>query len=303
MIPYQQLDWLRLLVSPRGTFTRGVPLRVAGFGAFGFLAYVVHAYVTPVHLPVGLHEIAGAVIALILAFRTNTAYARFWEGRTLWGAIVNACRNLHRIGAEHAWPDAPAEATEFSERIVLFAHATRRVLRSQSLEGEAARLLGDHPDRAALGAAGHPALACAAMLSRRIRDAARAGRLDSVLAEHAERLVGVLVDQLGGCERILKTPTPLAYVLLMHRVVAFFLATLPLALVAEVGPLTPVLTMMVAYPMMLIEGVGAELDDPFGHDPNDLPLTRICTTVERNLLHSSDGSPVRIGAGSGPAES
>jgi putative membrane protein len=108
-----------------------------------------------------------------------------------------------------------------------------------------------------------------------------------MMRQHAEAYVGALVDYLGGCERIAKTPTPVGYVLLLERCIAFYVATLPLALIEAVGIFTPVVTMMVAYLVLMIEGLGRELDCPFDHDPNDLPLSRICITIENDLLGSS----------------
>ena len=107
------------------------------------------------------------------------------------------------------------------------------------------------------------------------------------MASRAEDQVNVLVNSLGGCERIAKTPTPLGYVLLIQRFLVVYLATLPLGLVGALGVLTPLVCMIVAYPVLMIEALGRELDDPFGHEPNDIALTRICDTIERDLLGTS----------------
>lgn len=300
MIPYVRRDWLRLLASPSGTFVPGVPLRVSAFGLIASVVYAVDEYHTSLHLPVGLHEIAGALIALILAFRTNTGYARFWEGRTLWGAIVNACRNLARLVRRHATQDE-AEARLFAAWIVTFAHTTRRSLRSERSLDEVARLLP--PDAyAALVAAPHPALHAADELSKRLAQLTARRAIEPLMATVAERQIATLVDCLGGCERILRTPTPLGYILLMQRFIALYLATLPLALIDRLGILTPIITMIVAYPVLMIEGLGNELDEPFGHDPHDLPLTRICATIERDLLGDRITIPSGPIHGTGPRE-
>ena len=97
----------------------------------------------------------------------------------------------------------------------------------------------------------------------------------------------MLVNSLGGCERIAKTPTPLGHALLIPRFLVVHLATLPLGLVGALGVLTPLACMIVAYPVLMIEAQGRELDDPFGREPNDVALTRICDTIERDLLRTS----------------
>lgn len=285
MLPYGKQDWFHMLVSPRGSFSPGLPRRVAAFGGIAFATWLGHRFDSRFQLTVGLYEVAGAVIALILAFRTNTSYNRFWEGRTLWGGIVNASRNLSRIVSTHAKVD-PHAAREFDTWVVVFAHASRRSLRDEPERPEIDRLLAEET---AVPIASHPHLPmlAAAQLSNRIAAMARTGALDPMMAARAEEEVCALINLIGGCERILKTPTPLGYVLLLRRCVALYLATLPLAMVRELGVITPLVTMMVAYSVLMIEALGQELDDPFGHDPNDLPLSRICDTIERNLLGSS----------------
>jgi ion channel-forming bestrophin family protein len=282
MIPYSHSRWIALLVSPSGSLTRGVLTRVFIFGLLAAAACLADAFVTPMHLPVGPHEIVGAIIALALAFRSNTAYSRFWEARTLWGAIVNTSRNLRRLLVCHATL-SESEADALARWIVVLAHSIRRRLRHESIEPEARRLLA--PDAAmACIEAPHPSLFVAQVLSRAIADLRTRALLDPLLAQFAEGQVADLIDRLGGCERIHRTPTPIGYVLLLRQLSVVFLATLPFVLVDRVGIFTPFLVMTTAYPVLMIEGLGNELDDPFGHDPNDLPLTRICETIETDLL-------------------
>lgn len=285
MLQYAKTDWLHMLVSPRGSFSPGLMRRVFAFGGIATFLWWAHRLEHSIVLNIGPYEVAGAVIALILAFRTNTSYHRFWEGRTLWGSIVNASRNLARIVRTHARVDAD-EARALATWVVVFAHASRRSLRIEAERPEIERLLPEAP-RAALADNPHPALFAATQVSAMLADITRRGALDPMMAARAEEEVCALVNCLGGCERIRKTPTPLGYVLLLRRMVALYLATLPLSLVEQLGVLTPVVTMMVTYSVLMIEGIGQELDDPFGHDPNDLPLSHICDTIERDLLGSS----------------
>jgi putative membrane protein len=112
-----------------------------------------------------------------------------------------------------------------------------------------------------------------------------------MMAATAEGEIVALVNCLGGCERIRKTPTPLGYVVLSQRLITIVLASLPFALLDQLGIFTPLVTIAVAYPILFIEGLGSELDNPFGHDVNDLPLTRICKTIEENLLAGGAPTP------------
>lgn len=277
-----EASWLRTLAAPHGSFSAGVLFRVIAFGAIA--AGVAYANANGIHvaLSIGYHEIAGAVIALALAFRTNTGYARFWEGRTLWGAIVNACRNLARTVDMHARPDSH-EMKQFARWIVVYAHTTRRSLREQLQDDEIAALLTP-AELETLRAQAHRPLAAATELSRQLRAIAEKYAMNPFMVVQAESLIANLVDYLGGCERIRRTPTPYGFVLLVRRCIVMFLASLPLALVDSLGMLSVLITMAVAYPVLMIEALANELDDPFGHDANDLPLSRICATIEKNLL-------------------
>jgi putative membrane protein len=301
MIPYDRVAWFRLLVSPRGTLARGVFGRVVFFGAIAVIVWMADRFLAiPLRLPVGFHEVAGVVIGLILAFRTNTAYARFWEGRTLWGGIVNASRNLARILVHHARLEQE-ECREFQAWIVAFAHATRCRLRGLDEVIEAKVLLAPE-DYQRLRAAPHPALHCAAELSRRISDLAHRQALDPIMAGVAERQLATLVDCLGGCERISRTPTPLAYVLLMERAAVLYLGSLPMGLLGRLGGLTPIVTMAAGYLVLMIETVGNELDDPFGDHPCDIPLDQVCATIAFDLLGVGNSPGVTLQQGVGTVQ-
>lgn len=283
MLTYRRTAWLKILFSARGTFVRGVPLRVLTFGMIALAVTVVHRYThVQLQMPVGLHEVGGAVVALILAFRANTAYARYWEARTVWGNLVNASRNLGRLIDSQTTAHAAERRTTIAW-IIVFAHAVRARLRDESAGDDLKRLLAPK-DVDALLACPHPALAAADQLSSRLSAMARRGAIDPLLNQRADVLVGELVNCLGGCERIRNTPTPLGYILLFERFLAIYLASLPFALVGRAGWVTALVTVLVAYPVLMFDALAIELDDPFGHDPNDLPLTRITDTIERNLL-------------------
>lgn len=252
------------------------------FGGIGLFAWYLGQIGYAVSLPVSPFEVAGAVLGMMLAFRTNTAYNRFWEGRTLWGGIVNSCRSLARMIRYYA-PQEEAELRDFAVWIVVFAHVTRRRLRAETKWPEVDRLLSTEQAEV-LAAAHHPALHAAGEISARIAHLLSRKAIDAQIAAQAELHVVSLVDRLGGVERILKTPTPPGYVLLLRRMITLYLALLPVALVTKIGLFSPLVTVLVAYPILVIESLGTELDEPFGHDVNDLPLSRICETIERDVL-------------------
>lgn len=270
----------------RVLLNRSVVLKTMLYGSIGAAVVGLDEAGARVHLPAGVHESAAAVIALMLAVRTNTGFARFWEGRTLWGAIVNTCRNLADISSCYVKDVTTDELRRFAAWIVTFAWVTRRRLRGQGAWPEVERLLTEG-DYSLLQAAEHPSLRASRMLSTTVAGWLNEGRVDPQIAQRAQTLIGGLVDSLGGCERIAKTPSPFGHVLLMERFIALYLATLPFMLVTRIELLTPLATMLIAYPVLLLDSLGASLDDPFGHAPSHLPLTRICLTIERDLLGSA----------------
>jgi putative membrane protein len=117
--------------------------------------------------------------------------------------------------------------------------------------------------------------------------------LDRVALLQAERSRANLVDHLGGCERIVKTPLPLAYRIMIRRLIVLFLATLPFALLPKIGWLTPLVTFMVAYPILELDVIGTELQNPFNrHNMGHLPLDDICETIEENVLALAGTKPL-----------
>lgn len=277
-------NWLRTLAAPHGTFSAGVFVRVFVFGLAATAVWLLHRNGTGVASPVGYHEVAGAIVALSLALRANTAHTRFWEGRTILGALVNASRNLARLMELHARLE-PTRARTVAKWIVIFAHVTRRRLRDQKRSEEIDIHLTEE-EITELRAARHPSLHVASKITALIREAGDEKRMSDMLVAQAEGLLATMVDCLGGCERIKKTPTAFGFMILVRRCIVIFLATLPFALVKELGPFTIVATVLVAYPTLMIEAIANELDDPFGTDPNDLAVSRICAGIELDLLGS-----------------
>lgn len=259
--------------------------RVLFFGLIGLVVYAVAQKGASITLSVAIPQIAGAILALVLTFRTNQAYNRFWEGRTLWGAIVNASRNATRLFHAHVKVDDDEKRT-FAAWTALTAHAVRLGLRRQRWDHVAVNLVSQE-DLRRVTRASNRSVACAMELSVQVARAVERGAVSSIIAAQIESEIAALVDALGGCERIHKTPMPVGYVLLVRRCLAGFLLTLPFGIVERAGVYTPLVTMAVAYFALMMEGIGNELDDPFGHDPNDLPLSRICANLERNLLDTA----------------
>lgn len=272
------------LMRRDGSATPMVWRRVLIFGALA--ALVTYIEMNPrmpnLGVEVAPYEIAGAVLGLFLVLRTNAGYDRWWEGRKLWGSIVNQSRNL-AISAVAFGPAEAAWRSRFVRTAALFGHAARRGLRDQPGLPEGPVLVGAEAAER-IRSSPQPALAVVAAMAALLVEARGLG-LDSFAYIQLDRERALLVDHLGACERIKKTPLPTAYTIQITRFIYLFMATLPFALVQKVGWLTPLITMLVAYPVLALDQIGLELQRPFAANSlNHLPLDEITARLEESML-------------------
>jgi putative membrane protein len=257
------------------------------FGLFAALVTEVHlgAHIPNIGIEITPFEVAGGVLSLLLVLRTNAGNERWWEGRKLWGGIVNQSRNLV-VAALSYGPADPAWRWRIARLTAAFAHASRRSLRGERspTPPELVALLG--PDEARrIASAEHMPSAVSRLIGESVRDARERLGLDGFGQLQIDEQRASLIDHIGGCERILKSPLPLAYRIETRRILILFLASLPFALVERIGWLTPLVTVLVALPMLSIDKIANELQFPFDTSSlNHLPLDDICATIERNVL-------------------
>jgi putative membrane protein len=256
--------------------------------AFGWLATLVCLLqwltAADISIEIGPHEIAGGIIGLLLVLRTNAGYERWWEARKLWGGIVNQSRNLAVAALAHGPTDA-----RWREQVVLwtaaFAHAVRARLRGQVSTPELAELVGE-AEAAKLAAQEHPPTAVAVRLAALLQEARGRG-MDGFAFLTAERERAGLVDHLGGCERILRSPLATVFSITTRRFLFLYLVSLPFALLKKLSAdwLTPVMTAAVAYALLALDQIGIELQHPFStRSLSHLPLDDICRNLQHNLL-------------------
>ncbi len=221
-------------------------------------------------------------LGLLLVFRTNASYERFWEGRKLWGGIVNESRNLARMVNAFL-----RESPSMTESIILWAatfpYAAMHSLRGTASLGPPAEMLPKAEVEVTL-AARHVPLAVGLRVSNYLAEARATGQLSDYAAMAIDSNIQQLIDYIGACERIQKTPLPFAYVVHLRRALVLYCLTLPFVLVGAFGWSTVIYTLMITYILFGIEEIGVEIENPFGNDYNDLPLEKICDTIERDLL-------------------
>jgi putative membrane protein len=232
-----------------------------------------NVHVARIVVPSTVHGLIGVALGLLLVFRTNASYDRFWEGRKLWGGIVNEARNLARLTSV-LMSDNPSLRRETIQWAILFPYSVMYKLRGTELEPLGAETDLSKPDFDSVAHAQHSSLAIAVKLTGCIDRARRTGVLGDIQQ---------LVDYLGACERIHKTPLPFAYVVHLRRALVLYCLTVPFALIDPFGWWTVLASALISFVFFGIEEIGVEIEDPFGLDPNDLPLERICDTIRKNL--------------------
>ncbi|MEK6257680.1 MAG: bestrophin family protein [Planctomycetota bacterium] len=290
MTPYDPHRWTSHLFDVEGSMVREILGRVSACVLWSVLIVVLYQYgpdwFDNLAIAETAHALIGASMGLLLVFRTNASYDRFWEGRKLWGSIVNESRNLARQSA--TWLAADRELAQRAIWwTVAFAYGTMHRLRGVSDIGAAK----NHLSAAAVSevlSMGHVPLAVSRRLTELVASARDRRLIDGDQLRCLDQNVQLLIDCCGACERIRSTPLPFAYAVHLRRALIVYCFTLPLALVQEYGWETVPVTLMIAYVLFGIEEIGVEIEDPFGSDVNDLPLETICESIEQNLREVAD---------------
>ena len=221
--------------------------------------------------------LASAALGLLLVFRTNASYDRYWEGRRLLGFMVNRTRDLARqIGVYVA--DAEARA-ELCRLVPAFYWVAAQTLRQQDSLGNAERLL-TAAQRTALAGTRFRGPVITKWITDRLHAEAAAGRLSEARLHVLDGNLTSLNDSLGGAERILRTPIPFAYAQHIKIFVVLFCFSAPFVMAADMGWATPAACAALALALFGIDEIGVEIEDPFGDDPNDLPLDAIGAGIE-----------------------
>ena len=298
MVVQEPRGFWREAVALHGSITPRVLPHVFLFGAIAALICLVAGLIEArfqlrIGMAVAPYEVAGAALGLLLVLRTNAGYDRWWEARKLWGGIVNQSRNL-AITALAYGPRDPAWREQLVRWAAAFPHAARRSLRGERQLPEVAALVGA-PAAAAVAAADHMPGFVALTLGGLLQTACDRLGMTGFAFLQADRERALLIDHIGACERILKTPLPKVYAIKIRRFIALFLVTLPFALLHKLASpwWIPVVTMLVAYPLVSLDQIGVELQNPFSADNlSHLPLDAICATIERNLLGVLAARPV-----------
>lgn len=305
MIIVEQPSWLRLVFRMHGSAFPRIWRRVLFITAIAVVFTRLQKYPT-FHYSLSLTPflLVGLPLGIILGFRNTAAYDRYWEGRKLWGALVNVSRTLTRQimtlvvakpGSDEPTADEiAARHRELCLRTIAFVHAVRLQLRRERTFEELADLLPPG-EVASFGKEPNPAAAILHGTGVRLLAARQAGLVEPVCYPLLEGSLAQLTDVLGACERIKNTPAPVGYAIFIHRAVAMYCLLLPFGVADAIGVLTPLVAFFVAYAFFSLDAIGDALEDPFRIDQHHLPLTAISRNIEiyvRARLGETDLPPV-----------
>ena len=239
-------------------------------------------------------SLIGSVLVLFMSVRNNAAYARWWEARALWGAVVNNARSFARQ-AETLLQGRP----DLTRAMIGYAHALRAGLRGTGASAEAARFLRPELARRIEGRS-NQANAILAEIGREVAASVRRQAIDG--AEHAsiDRILSDIANAQGGLERILRTPLAIQFSLFPGLIIRMFCVVLPLSMVQELGWITPFGSTLVGFLFVALDRIGADLESPFADSVHALPMQAIARTIEIDLLQSIGEpapAPIAVHAG------
>lgn len=294
MIIRKKENWLRMLFIWEGSVLPQILPRLLLLLFLSLL--IVYYQETIIRWNIRLNPapftLFGIALAIFFSFRNTVSFDRYWEGRKLWGSLLNTTRSLTRQAQTSSMVVPIAESHRFTDLLIAFTYATKHQLRGTDAREDLQRICG-----AALAQKLEPAKFKPAMLLMEMGNWLQQQRMktaaEPVLSIAFEENLNELSNIIGGCERIASTPVPYTYKVLLHRTVYIYCFLLPFGLVDTLGWMTPLIVTFIGYTFIALEAIADELEDPFGIEPNDLALNSLCEMIEHTLLEMSGREMVR----------
>ena len=283
MIAYNTKEWFTFIFRfhKSDTVRKLFPIMIAigiysgivGYLEVGYLGIDSNNYIKNIPL---MHGILGFVISLLLVFRTNTAYDRWWEARKMWGALVNNSRNF-AIKLSAILKD---ENDRKFFRKFIPSYAT--ILYKHLNNSETAKQLFDDVDLE-LDHHKHKPNQVKRMMSHKINDLYEAKKItgDQLIILNNELVA--FTDICGACERIKNTPIPYSYSAFIKKFIFFYTMTLPFGYSLSLGYYVVPVVVFIFYVLASLELIAEEIEDPFGSDQNDLPTAKIASNIKRHV--------------------
>lgn len=288
MISYKPSDWMNFLFSfhKSDTFRQlGILMIVLGLYAYG-VRYVEKEYWhidtnSEISKLTVLHTILGTVMSLLLVFRTNTAYDRWWEGRKMWGSLTNSSRNLaSKLNGILSFNDGE-NRNFYRKSIPLFAMTLSKHL---LLEKTRLELDQDYTNEFEMPIDVHhkPNYIASLIHKRTYKLHQEKSISESELISINSELSNFL-EVAGACERIKNTPIPYSYSSFLRKFILFYIVTLPWVFSSTLGNYVIPFSIFIFYVLGSLELIAEEIEDPFGGDENDVPIEKISLNIKKNV--------------------
>jgi putative membrane protein len=290
MISYNPKDWFTFIFKfhKADTFRKLLPLILGICVYTGIIAYLEieywklsdKSYVknTPV-----MHSLLGFAISMLLVFRTNTAYDRWWEGRKLWGSLVNNSRNL-AMKLNVLLPVTEQGQRSFFKKIIpayayaLHNHLRKEKTRVELFNDEEHKHLFDKIDHSK-----HIPNQTALLMYQHVQQLHKEGIISGEQLLFINNELASFTDICGACERIKNTPIPFSYSVFIKKFIFFYIMTLPFGFVFQLGYYTIPVVAFIFYVLASLELIAEEIEDPFGGDENDIPTELLAQNIHRHV--------------------
>lgn len=283
MISYNTKEWFTFIFRfhKADTFRSLLPL-IIGIAAYcGIIGYLEIEYfklaeTSHVKNITIMHSLLGFVISLLLVFRTNTAYDRWWEGRKQWGALVNNSRNL-AVKLSGFLEDKEDRAF-FRKTIPYYAYTLNLHLKNEQISQELFDEFNINVDHEK-----HKPNQVVKLIFKKLNELKKEDKItdEELLILNPE--ITSFLDICGACERIKNTPIPFSYSVFLKKFIFFYVMTLPFGYVFSLGYYTIPVVIFIFYVLASLELIAEEIEDPFGDDENDLPTQRIAENIKKNI--------------------
>ncbi|MCS6973473.1 MAG: hypothetical protein N2044_04185 [Cyclobacteriaceae bacterium] len=287
MVQYNPKAWFSLIFHSYSRFVMRTLLPSLIFMAF-FTFIVCYVILEIIHpgkeeftSTTALHSLLGIVLGLFLVFRVNSAYDRWWEGRKLWGSMVNSTRNFAlKLSAYLDWNDQENREW-FARMIANFVFASKEHLRKGVQISEL-----DLPDddlKILMNNRQHKPNAVAGLLYERVNSLYKNGKLTGEQFFVLDKELKDFIDIIGACERIKNTPIPYSYSMYIKKFVFTYIITLPFGFVTTFKYVTIPAVLLITFVLLSVELISEEIEDPFGRDVNDLPTDELAGKIKENI--------------------
>lgn len=225
-----------------------------------------------------IHSLLGFVLSLLLVFRTNTAYDRWWEGRKLWGKLVNDSRNF-AVKINTILADDRKSTEQIARYLKFFPHFLAKHLSKESTR----RALDEDYSEIEDYIKHHGPSEIVILLTHKLYQLKKEGKISDIEMLYLDTQLSGFLDVCGGCERIKNTPIPYSYSSFVKKFIILYVLALPIAYVISIGLFMIPLTVFVYYVLMSLEMIAEEIEDPFNNDENDIPMETIAQNIERSV--------------------